>query len=77
MVGVEVPGQARDGLFFVLRAVPDLEGVWLSCVAGEGAKRADVVLFVTLQERPPGGGRALPGVAAGWGLQLLLEHPSL
>ncbi len=60
-----VPGQARDGCVNVLRGVPDLEGVWMGCVAGDGATGAGVALFVTLQKRPPGGGRALPGLSSG------------
>ena len=63
---LEVPDHVRDCVAIrARRAAPDLEGVWMGGVAGDGARGGEVVLVVTLQKRPPGGGRALPGVAAG------------
>ena len=43
-------------------------------VAGDGATSASVVLFEALQKRPPGGGRVLPGGAAGRGLWVVKGH---
>ncbi len=45
----------------------------MGCVVGDSATRADVVFVVTLHERPPGGGRALPGGATGQEFRLTPE----